>query len=78
MARNRYEEETRPICTWLTRTQLEHFRAVARANNVSPAAYLKAMIVDVLAEESGRVPIPRRTLQGDVFSLLRKPGTTQI
>lgn len=69
---SRYEDENRPICTWLTQTQLEHFRAIARANNVSPSAYLKAMIVDVLAEETGNVPVPRRQLQPDIFTLLRR------
>lgn len=74
MSRQSYEEENRPLCCWLSHTQLEHFRAVARANNVSPSAYLKAMVVDVLAEETGKVPVPRHKLLPDIFALLRRPA----
>ena len=72
-----YDNENRPICTWLTQTQYEHFRAIAHANHVTPTAYLKAIIVDVLAEETGRVPVPRRALQRDILTFLRNPTPTE-
>lgn len=72
MSKLTYGERHRPIGTWLTKTELEHFKAVARANHVSPAAYLRAMIIDVLAEEGITVPVPRHQLAADIFTFLRK------
>ena len=69
-SKSTYEEENKPLCTWVTESQLAHFQAIAAANNVTPAAYLRAMVVDVIAEESGKVPVPRRRLQPSVFALL--------
>lgn len=66
-----YEDRNRPVATWLTRQELELFRAIAKNNRVSPAAYLRAMIVDVLAEEGPRTPIPRRRLRPDIFAVAR-------
>lgn len=76
MSRRLYDEENRPLCCWLSQMELAHFRAVAQANNVSAAAYLRAMVIDVLAEESGRVPVPRRALRPNIFAVLH--GDTDI
>jgi hypothetical protein len=67
MAKRNYDDDHVPVATWLTKTELAHFKAVAIANNVTPAAYLRAMIVDVLAEEGARVSIPRKRLSPDLF-----------
>lgn len=66
-----YEDRNKPVATWLTKQELELFRAICRANNVTPAAYLRAMIVDVLAEEGPRTKIPRRCLPPDLFASLK-------
>lgn len=66
-----YGGRNKPICTWLSKEELELFRAIARSNNVSRAAYLRAMIVDVLAEEGPKVTVPRRSLPPDIFAAFR-------
>ena len=45
---------TKPICTWLPEVDYEAFVLVAAMHGVSPAAYLRAIVVDVLADEAER------------------------
>lgn len=74
-----YEDRNKPVCTWLTKQELELFRAICRANNVCPAAYLRAMVVDVLVEEGPRIKIPRRRLPPDLFTAFKKiDGITDV
>lgn len=63
-------DQRRPVATWLTPDQFELLRIIACSHNVSTAAYLRAVIIDVLTEERGKVPIPRRRLQGNLLSPL--------
>ena len=41
----------RPICTWVNALDYQRFHDIAVANGVTNAAYLRAMVIDVLAEE---------------------------
>lgn len=61
-------DQRRPVATWLAPDQFELLGAIAKSHNVSTAAYLRAVIVDVLTEERGKVKIPRRRLQGNLLS----------
>lgn len=45
----------KPVCTWVSRTDYERFHAIADSNGVTVAAYLRAMIVDVLAEGGPKI-----------------------
>lgn len=65
------EGRNRSVATWLSREELELFRAIAKANHVSPAAYLRAMIVDVLVEEGPKVPLPRRRVAPSIFAIFK-------
>lgn len=71
-------ESRRPIATWVTPYQLELFRAVAASHHISPAALLRAIIVDVLAEEGLSVTIPRRHLIPDLLDALHANGKGQV
>lgn len=72
MSCERYEDGRKAVAAWLTLPELELFRAIAQANNVSPSAYLRAMIVDVLAEEGPRTAIQRRVIAPDIFALFHE------
>jgi hypothetical protein len=52
----------RPACTWLSVPDYEKLSAIAGAHNVTLAAYLRSIIVDVIADETARsavlVPTP--------------------
>lgn len=66
---DKYEQRNRPVGTWITAAEYELFYAIAEANHVKPAAYLRAMIADVIYEEKAKLPttsIPRRKLP-DLF-----------
>ena len=47
-----YNRENEPVTTWLTPDERAKFAALAKAHNVSVAAYLRALVVDALAEEN--------------------------
>jgi len=63
-----YEDKWKSVATWLPKEELEQFRAICISHGVTPAAYLRAMITDVLAEEGPKVRIPRRRLAPDIFA----------
>lgn len=42
----------RPLCTWLTAEDYDSFAAIASANGVTMAAYLRSIVVDAIAEET--------------------------
>ena len=42
----------RPICTWVNVLDYQMFHDIAVSNGVTIAAYLRAMVIDVLAEET--------------------------
>lgn len=45
----------RPVCTWLTKNDYEALAAIiARTPGVSMAAYLRSIVVDAIAEETGK------------------------
>ncbi len=44
----------RPICTWLSAADYAKFAAVAQANGVTVAAYLRSIVVDVIEEETSK------------------------
>ena len=50
------------VCTWVPKPDYERFRAIAKSNGVTAAEYLRSMIVDVLAEESVKVPLSVESL----------------
>lgn len=62
----------RPIATWLTDAQLEQFKAIATKHNVSPTALLRAVVVDVIAEDGDNAPLPTRYAPLDLFALARQ------
>lgn len=47
--------DRRAIGTWVTREQYELFNDIAKQHGVSMSAYLRAVVVDVLAEEGPKV-----------------------
>lgn len=67
-----YEEKNRPLATWVTVPEHDLFMAICAQHNVKPAAYLRALIVDCLAEEGPKLAqrvgsLPRRKLRADLF-----------
>lgn len=42
----------RPLTTWLTNEDFEKIKALAKSHGVSTAAYMRSIVVDVLAEET--------------------------
>ena len=44
----------KPVTTWLETLDYEKFSAIAESNGVTVAAYLRAIIVDVIADETAR------------------------
>lgn len=50
-----YSEHNRPITTWLPTLDWEDFSAIARSHGLTNAQYLRAICVDALDEERGRV-----------------------
>lgn len=44
----------RPICTWLSAADYAKFAAIAEANDVTVAAYLRGIVVDAIAEETSK------------------------
>lgn len=51
-ADDKYKLLNQPLTTWLNGNQVERFRAIAKAHGVSPAALLKAIVVDALVDEA--------------------------
>lgn len=49
---DKYKLTNQPLTTWLNSSQVERFRAIAKAHGVSPAALLKAIVVDALVDEA--------------------------
>lgn len=51
---------TRPVCAWLSQADYDAFVAIAKSNGVAVSAYLRSLVVDVIAEESSkRVEVPK-------------------
>lgn len=44
----------KPTCTWLSDADHNRLSALAEANGVTVAAYLRSIIVDALADEAAR------------------------
>lgn len=53
----------RPVCAWLTAADYARFEALALKNGVTVSAYLRSIVVDVLAEEETK-PVVVRAIQG--------------
>ena len=47
----------KPVCTWLSTLDYDRLHAIADANGVTLAAYLRAIIVDTIADETARSAI---------------------
>lgn len=47
-----YKLQNAPLTTWLSANQVERFRAIARAHGVTPATFLRTIVVDVLDDEA--------------------------
>lgn len=45
----------RPIATWLSLEDYEKFKALSKAAGVTPAAYLRSIVTDVIIDEAERV-----------------------
>lgn len=56
----RYKELRRPVGTWLPVAEHQKLCAIAEAHGVTVATYLKAIVVDVLAEEEIRAALPAK------------------
>ena len=41
----------KPVATWLSRSDYDKFIALVDKNNVTIATYLRAIIIDIIAEE---------------------------
>jgi len=50
-----YHQDKAGITTWVTRAERDLLFAIANASGVTVAAYFKAIIADVLAEEGPKV-----------------------
>jgi hypothetical protein len=50
-ATDKYKLTNQPLTTWLNGSQAERFRAIAKAHGVSPAMFLRAIVMDALADE---------------------------
>ena len=50
-----------PICTWLTVSDYETISGLAKANGVSMAAYVRAILVDAIEEERERFRVSAPT-----------------
>lgn len=72
MTKKHIGAELRPIATWLTEEQLAKFRLVAERHNVTPTALLRAVVVDVIAEEAPVLPLPLRYAGPNLFQLLEE------
>lgn len=44
----------RPVCAWLSEADHERFASIAKANGVTVSAYLRSIVVDVIAEETSK------------------------
>lgn len=64
-----FERNNRPLGTWVSGAEYDLFCAIAKANNVSPAAYLRGVVSDVIAEESVKLPAGavQRRQKADLF-----------
>lgn len=47
-----YNIRNLPLTTWMSDGQARRFRAVAEAHGVSAAAFLRAIVLDALADEA--------------------------
>lgn len=47
-----YKLTNLPLTTWLNSSQVERFRAIAKAHGVSASTFLKAIVLDALADEA--------------------------
>lgn len=47
-----YKLINQPLTTWLNGNQVERFRAIAKAHGVSVSMFLKAIVLDALADEA--------------------------
>jgi hypothetical protein len=62
-----YKALRKPICTWLSLSDYELFCALAASIGVTPAAYLRSIVVDALAEERERgLPTRQDSFGADV------------
>lgn len=49
-----------PVCAWLSKADYELFVTIAASNGVTVSAYLRSMVVDVIAEETSKsVEVPK-------------------
>lgn len=56
-----YEENHRPVATWIPIQQFEQLQALAKKNNLKLSSYLRAIIVDALVDEQKpRTKVNRR------------------
>ena len=55
-----------PIGTWIDVPDYERFHEIAVANGVTIAAFLRAMVVDVLAEEDDKRALSVESLNSSV------------
>lgn len=46
-----YKLTNQPLTTWLSGSQVERFRAIAKAHGVTAATFLRAIVLDALADE---------------------------
>lgn len=50
-----YEKHHKLVATWIPRKDFEHLEQLAKDNKVTLAAYVRAVIVDVLQEEASTI-----------------------
>lgn len=53
--RSAYHKPRRAVCTWLAAKDYELFAEIAKLHGVTVSTYLRAVLNDVIAEESANV-----------------------
>lgn len=65
-----FESKNRPLGTWVTADEYALFIAICAKHNVRPSTFLRALVVDCIAEEGPTVPQPvpvQRKVLPDLF-----------
>ena len=52
---SQYHHLRRPITTWISNAEYDLFQSICKSHGVTGAAYLRAVLIDVIAEEGPKV-----------------------
>lgn len=72
MSASDYEARNRPLGTWVSEQEALVFAAICAHHNIRPAAMLRALVIDCIAEEGHKVAaatlIRRKVVAADLFA----------